>query len=230
MRVARWIDDTFANSPWETLTQTEKAFAASFVKQMGNIEFLILTIGCVVFFTLLLVAGNTMAIAVRERAGELAVLKAIGFPDGSVLCLMAGSLLIAGLGGSLGLRLAKLFTLGGDPTGGLLPYFLGGSRGFSGAGARGWHSRGNHAGNGGDAPAGSRRAEEDLSMAIPIIYNVRSVQQRWILSIVAVLGMAGTVGVFVAMLALARGFRATLSPRARRATRSCGAPAPTPRW
>ncbi len=122
--ITKKIDDTFANSPFETLTQTEKAFAASFAKQMGNIEFLVLVIGSVVFFTLLLVAGNTMAIAVRERTGELAVLKTVGFTDVGVLALvMAETLIIAGQGGVLGLGLAKLFTLGGDPTGG----FLGGN-------------------------------------------------------------------------------------------------------
>jgi putative ABC transport system permease protein len=73
-RVSKTIDEMFANSPYETRTETEQAFGASWVKQFGNIEFLILTIGSVVFFTLLLVTGNTMAIAVRERTAELAVL------------------------------------------------------------------------------------------------------------------------------------------------------------
>ena len=123
-RVAGAIDDTFANSPWETKTETEKAFAAGFVKQAGNIEFLLLSIGSVVFFTLLLVTGNTMAIAVRERMRELAVLKAVGFSDAFVLSLVLGeSLFLAAIGGGLGLTLCKLFTLRGDPTGGLLPYF-----------------------------------------------------------------------------------------------------------
>jgi len=123
-RVAGAIDDTFANSPWETKTETEKAFAAGFVKQAGNIEFLLLSIGSVVFFTLLLVTGNTMAIAVRERMRELAVLKAVGFSDAFVLSLvLVESLFLAAIGGGLGLALCKLFTLRGDPTGGLLPYF-----------------------------------------------------------------------------------------------------------
>ncbi|HYN15480.1 MAG TPA: FtsX-like permease family protein [Terriglobales bacterium] len=123
-RVAGAIDDMFANSPWETKTETEKAFAAGFVKQAGNIEFLLLSIGSVVFFTLLLVTGNTMAIAVRERMRELAVLKAVGFSDAFVLALVLGeSLFLAAIGGGLGLALCKLFTLRGDPTGGLLPYF-----------------------------------------------------------------------------------------------------------
>ena len=109
--VAKAIDAEFANSASETRTQTESAFAAAFVKQMGNIEFLILAIGAVVFFTLLLVTGNTMAIAVRERTSELAVLKAIGFSDRFVLALvLAESLLIAALGGALGLWLAHGLT------------------------------------------------------------------------------------------------------------------------
>jgi putative ABC transport system permease protein len=124
VKLTKAIDDAFANSPYETLTQTEKAFAASFAKQMGNIEFLVLAIGTVVFFTLLLVAGNTMAISVRERVGELAVLKTVGFTDLAVLGLvLAETLLIAGQGGVLGLALAKFFTLGGDPTGGFLGNF-----------------------------------------------------------------------------------------------------------
>ncbi|HWW50643.1 MAG TPA: FtsX-like permease family protein [Verrucomicrobiae bacterium] len=123
-RIAKSIDGQFANSPYETKTDTEKAFATSFVKQAGNISLLILAIGGVVFFTLLLVTGNTMAIAVRERVGELAVLKAVGFTDRFVLLLVLGeSLLISVVGGTIGISLAKLFTLNGDPTRGLLPFF-----------------------------------------------------------------------------------------------------------
>jgi len=106
-RVAKAIDDMFANSPYESKTETESAFAAGWVKQFGNIEFLILTIGTVVFFTLLLVTGNTMAISVRERTGELAVLKAIGFTNRTVLLfVLAEALLIALFGGLIGLTLA----------------------------------------------------------------------------------------------------------------------------
>jgi len=108
VRVSKAIDEFYSNSPFETLTQTEKAFAASFVKQMGNVELLILSIGSVVFLTLLLVTGNTMAISVRERYGELAVLKTVGFSDFRVLKLiLAEALLIAGQGGLIGLVLAK---------------------------------------------------------------------------------------------------------------------------
>jgi putative ABC transport system permease protein len=107
LSVSKAIDAEFANSASETRTQTESAFAAAFVKQMGNIEFLILAIGSIVFFTLLLVTGNTMAIAVRERTNELAVLKAIGYTARFVLGLvLTESMLIAALGGALGLWLA----------------------------------------------------------------------------------------------------------------------------
>jgi len=109
VRVAKTIDEDFANSSYETKTETESAFAAGFAKQFGNIDFLIRTIGSVVFFTLLLVTGNTMAISVRERTGELAVLKAIGFTDRAVLLLvLAESVVIALVGGLLGLLLAAL--------------------------------------------------------------------------------------------------------------------------
>jgi putative ABC transport system permease protein len=124
VRVAKAIDEEFLNSPWETKTDTEKAFAASWVKQMGNIQFLILSIGGVVFFTLLLVTGNTMAIAVRERVRELAVLKAVGFSDRFVLALvLVETMAVSAVGGGTGLLLAKLFTLRGDPTRGMLPFF-----------------------------------------------------------------------------------------------------------
>lgn len=108
-RIAKAIDEEFDNSPYETKTETESAFAAGWVKQFGNIQFLIVTIGSVVFFTLLLVTGNTMAISVRERTSELAVLKAIGFSNRSVLFFVLGeSLVIALFGGLLGLLLAIL--------------------------------------------------------------------------------------------------------------------------
>lgn len=125
-RVAKAIDAEFANSSSETKTDTEKSFAAGFVKQMGNVEFLIMTIGAVVFFTLLLVTGNTMAIAVRERTAELAVLKAVGFSDRFVLLLVLGeSLIIAVVGGGLGLLIAKLLIpVVGYFLRGILPYFV----------------------------------------------------------------------------------------------------------
>jgi putative ABC transport system permease protein len=124
LAVARAIDQEFANSSSETRTQTESAFAAAFMKQMGNIEFLIMAIGSVVFFTLLLVTGNTMAIAVRERTNELAVMKAVGYSDGFVLGLvLAESIVIAVVGGAIGLWLARGMAEQ-DITGGILPMYL----------------------------------------------------------------------------------------------------------
>jgi putative ABC transport system permease protein len=123
LSVSNAIDSLFDNSAYETKTETESAFAASFVKQFGNIEGLIMIIGSVVFFTLLLVTGNTMAIAVRERTGELAVLKAIGFSDRAVLFfILAESLMIAVIGGVLGLGLSALAIPGlGSALAGMLP-------------------------------------------------------------------------------------------------------------
>src|SRR5580704_6967042 len=123
VRVSKSIDAEFANSPFETKTETESAFAASWVKQFGNIRFLILSIGTVVFFTLLLVTGNTMAISVRERTAELAVFKAIGFSDRAVLFfVLAESLLISFFGGLVGLLLAVMVVpVMGKALAGLLP-------------------------------------------------------------------------------------------------------------
>jgi putative ABC transport system permease protein len=126
VNVAKAIDGGFANSSYETKTETESAFQAGFAKQLGNIQLLITTIGSVVFFTLLLVTGNTMAISIRERTGELAVLKAIGFSDRFVLFfVLAESLVIAAIGGMIGLGLAILaIPAVGAKLNGLLPSLL----------------------------------------------------------------------------------------------------------
>ncbi|HVT28090.1 MAG TPA: FtsX-like permease family protein [Lacipirellulaceae bacterium] len=105
-RIAKAIDNMYLNSPYETKTETESAFAQGWVKQFGNIKFLIISIGTVVFFTLLLVTGNTMAISVRERTNELGVLKAIGFPDRAVLGFILGESMAIALAGCVGLLLA----------------------------------------------------------------------------------------------------------------------------
>lgn len=124
VEVAAAIDERFSNSAWESSTETEKAFAAGFAKQIGNIRLIVLSIGAVVLFTLLLVTGSAMATAVRERVPELGVLKTLGFGDGTVLGLvLAESVLISLVGGGLGIGMAKLFTLSGDPTRGMLPFF-----------------------------------------------------------------------------------------------------------
>lgn len=102
-QVIKAIDELTANSSWETKSQTEEQFGTYFAKQLGDIETLVIVIGAVVFVTLLLVSANTMAIALRERSGELAVLKAIGFGKTIVLGLVvAESLVVAVAGSSLG--------------------------------------------------------------------------------------------------------------------------------
>lgn len=107
-RVAQAIDRLSENSDHETKTQTEQAFNQAFVKQFADIGMIVTSIMGAVFFTLLLLTGNTMAQAVRERIPELAVLKTIGFTNRSVLGLvLAESVLLVGLGGAIGLVLAS---------------------------------------------------------------------------------------------------------------------------
>jgi putative ABC transport system permease protein len=107
--VSRTIDAMFENSPDETKTQTEKDFNLSFVKQIGDIGLIVRWILFAVFFTLLLVVGNTMAQSVRERVPELAVLKTLGFTDGSVLgFVLAEAVALCLVGGLIGLGLATV--------------------------------------------------------------------------------------------------------------------------
>ncbi len=107
--VAKTVDAMFENSPDETKTQTEKEFNVSFVKQIGDIGLIVRWILFAVFFTLLLVVGNTMAQSVRERIPELAVLKTLGFGDGQVLgFVLAESFALCLCGGLIGLVLATV--------------------------------------------------------------------------------------------------------------------------
>ncbi len=106
-RVSHQVDGLFENSPDETKTQTEKDFTLNFVRQLGNLNLIITWITLAVFFSILLVSGNTMSQAVRERIPELAVLKTIGFTDAGVLALvLAESLLLCVLGGLTGMLLS----------------------------------------------------------------------------------------------------------------------------
>lgn len=124
VELAETVDETFANSPAETKTETEGAFIQAFADQVGNIGAIVTAILSAVFFTILLVAGNTMAQAVRERTRELGVLKALGFSDGAVLALvLIESTIIAIVGGAIGLGIAWALIAQGDPTGGALPLF-----------------------------------------------------------------------------------------------------------
>jgi len=108
-RVAKAIDALSANSDHETRTQTEQAATASWMKQLADIGLIVGSIMGAVFFTLLLLSGNTMMQAVRERTSEIAVLKTIGFSSRSVLAMvLAESILLLALGGILGLALATV--------------------------------------------------------------------------------------------------------------------------
>lgn len=121
--VAKRVDALSANSSHETRTQTEQAFQASFLKQLVNIGLIVASIMGAVFFTLLLLTGNTMMQAVRERTSELAILKTIGFSNTSVLAMvLAESVLLLVLGGLVGLGLVALIVPAlAAASGGMLP-------------------------------------------------------------------------------------------------------------
>lgn len=122
--IAQAIDGEFANSPAETKAEPEGAFVQGFAEQIGNVGMIVTAILTAVFFTILLVAGNTMAQAVRERIEELGLLKAVGFTDRRVRRLvLVESCVIAILGGGLGLALGWWLVSRGDPTGGAFPIF-----------------------------------------------------------------------------------------------------------
>lgn len=121
--VANAIDLQFENSSNQTETSTEQAFAASFAKQFGNIALIATLILGAVFFTLLLVAGNTMSQSVRERIPELAVLKTVGFGDGLLLTVvLLESVLVMLIGGLIGLGIGWVFVQGvAKQAGAMLP-------------------------------------------------------------------------------------------------------------
>ncbi len=123
--IANAIDERFANSPAETSAETELAFVQGFAKQIGNIGKIMTGILSAVFFTILLVAGNTMAQTVRERIEEIGVMKAIGYSHRHVMGLvLTESILLAGGAGLVGLAIAWLAIAQGDPTGGAFPIFF----------------------------------------------------------------------------------------------------------
>jgi putative ABC transport system permease protein len=107
-QVAMAIDQKFANSPNETKTDTERAFQSSFVSMFGNLNLLLGSIALAVVITTLFVAANTMAMSVRERTTEIAVMRTLGFPSGTIFLLVAGEgLLMSIAGGIIGAGLAR---------------------------------------------------------------------------------------------------------------------------
>src|SRR5690606_29182085 len=131
-RIAKAIDALSANSDHETKTQTEQAATRNWIKQMADIGLIVTSIMGAVFFTLVLLTGNTMMQAVRERTNELAVLKTIGFTDRSVLgMVLAESVLMLLLGGLIGLALVSLI-------GAALPAMSGGMINGAQVGLKSW--------------------------------------------------------------------------------------------
>ena len=122
--IAKAIDNEFANSPYETKSEPEGAFMQSFAQQIGDIGTIVTAILGAVFFTILLVAGNTMAQSVRERTQELGVLKAVGFTNELVLgVVLSESLVISVLGGLAGLAFGWLVVTGLAQAGFIRQYF-----------------------------------------------------------------------------------------------------------
>ena len=131
-RVAKAIDALSANSDHETKTMTEQAATANWIKQLADIGLIVTSIMGAVFFTLVLLTGNTMMQAVRERTSELAVLKTIGFSSNSMLAMvLAESVLLLLLGGVIGLGLVSLIGL-------FLPSLSGGMITHTAVGAKSW--------------------------------------------------------------------------------------------
>lgn len=131
-RVAKAIDALSANSDHETKTQTEAAATANWIKQMADVGLIVTSIMGAVFFTLILLTGNTMMQAVRERTSELAVLKTIGFSSHGVLAMvLAESVLLLVLGGVIGLGLVSTIGL-------FLPSMSGGMITHTRVGAGSW--------------------------------------------------------------------------------------------
>ena len=123
--IGKALDDQFKNSSAPTKTGTEQAFNASFATMWGNVSLLMGTIGMAVVFAILLVTANAMMMSARERTGEVAVLKTIGFSDGSLFgMVMLEAGVIAAAGAVLGLGGAKLlYKASNFNAGGFLPGF-----------------------------------------------------------------------------------------------------------
>ncbi len=124
--VIKAVDDLFRNSRAETETVTEAAFGAAFLDQQGNLGMIVLGVSGVAFLTILLIVGNAMAGAIRERTGEIAVMKTIGFSSSRIARIVIGeTLLLALLGGGLGLLAAWAVINFGSSVGGQFIAFFG---------------------------------------------------------------------------------------------------------
>ncbi len=216
------------NSSAPTKTGTEQAFNASFATMWGNVSLLMGTIGMAVVFAILLVTANAMMMSARERTGEVAVLKTIGFTDGEPLrhgdaggrrhrADRRGPRTRRGEAAVQGVQLQR-----GRVSSGLRRHREHAGRGL---GHRAGADAGERAGAGdpGRAAAGGAGAPEGR-MKIPLSYNARSVLQRPVSTAFTALGIGLVVAVFIGMLALANGFRVRAGPHRLGAERA-GAPA-----
>ncbi|MEL7185412.1 MAG: FtsX-like permease family protein, partial [Pseudomonadota bacterium] len=105
--VIKAIDDQFANSPAETETVPEKAFNKAFIEQIGNLSLILNSVVLAAFFVILVIVGNSMVLAIRERTAEIGVMKTLGFTSGRIFrMVLAESMLLALVGGSLGVLAA----------------------------------------------------------------------------------------------------------------------------
>ncbi|HEY3974234.1 MAG TPA: ABC transporter permease [Candidatus Sulfotelmatobacter sp.] len=118
--IAKTVDDMFRNSPQPTKTESEKAFGLSFVNMLGNVKAFILSICLAVVFTTLLVTANTMAMSIRERTREVAVLKTLGFERQTILGLFVGESMALSIAGGIfgcGFAWLLLFVFKASPMG-----------------------------------------------------------------------------------------------------------------
>ncbi len=123
--LASRIDAVFENSTAPTKTETERAWQTGFITMWGNVGFLVRAVGTAVFFAILLVAANTMMMAVRERVNEVAVMKTLGFQNGTLFgIVLAESIAITMLGGTIGLFLARMAFAGDNPVNQFFPGFM----------------------------------------------------------------------------------------------------------
>lgn len=108
LRVAKAIDALFENSPYQTVTESERAFQLSFVSFLGNLKMFLLAICAAVTFTILLVSANTISMSVRERIGEMGIMKTLGFTPSAILgIVLAEAIVMALVGGAVGSGLAE---------------------------------------------------------------------------------------------------------------------------
>ncbi|MBI3492832.1 MAG: ABC transporter permease [Acidobacteria bacterium] len=125
-RVSQAIDEKFANSPNETKTDTEKQFQASFASMLGNLNLLLGSVALAVVITTLFVAANTMAMSVRERTTEIAVMRTLGFQAATIFMLVVGEgLAVSIAGGAIGAGIARVIINGEflSMAGGFIPQF-----------------------------------------------------------------------------------------------------------